>query len=208
MNTLVLNLREPALYRKHIEAAAEALRRGELVAFPTETVYGLGVNRDNPMAVERVFEVKMRPEEKKLTLMIADREELKKYVGHISSAAQKLVDAFWPGPLAIVFPVSNGLDISMRFPDDAAARDLIRTAKVPVVTTSANLSGYPPATDAQQVFLDLGGKIPIILDGGSTRFRSPSTIVKVVDAHVEIIRHGIIAETSIRSCLANTMAKV
>lgn len=207
MKTLVLNLREQEHYRKHIETAAEALRTGELVAFPTETVYGLGVNRDNPKAVERVFGIKMRPEEKRLTLMIADREELEKYVGYISSTARKLVDAFWPGPLAIIFPLSNGVDISIRLPDDVAARDLIRTAKVPVVTTSANRSGYPPATDAQQVFLDLGGKVPIILDGGPTRFRLPSTIVKVMDAYVEIIRYGIITEARIRSCLANTMVK-
>ena len=208
MNTTVLNLKDRTLYWKHIEAAAQALRMGELVAFPTETVYGLGALRDDTKAIERIYEVKKRPEEKRLTLMIADSDDVKKYVDHLSGTAKRLMSLFWPGALAIIFPLKNGSDISIRLPDNAVARDLIRTVKLPIVTTSANISGHSPATDAQQVLMDLGGKIHTILDGGSTRLRSPSTVLKVKDDTIEIIRHGIITESIIRSCLENSLAKV
>ena len=208
METIVLNLREEGLYWKHIEAAAQALRMGELVAFPTETVYGLGARRDDTKAIEQIYEVKNRPEEKWLTLMIADPEDVKKYVEHISDTAKRLMSLFWPGALAIIFPLKNGSDISIRLPDNAAARDLIRTVKLPIVTTSANISGHPSATDAQQVLVDLGGKIYMILDGGSTRLRSHSTVLKIKEDTIEIIRHGIITESIIRSCLENSLAKV
>src|SRR3990167_9997561 len=167
METIVLNLREEGLYWKHIEAAAQALRMGGLVAFPTETVYGLGALRDDTKAIEQLYEVKNRPEEKRLTLMIADPDDVKKYVDHLSDTAKRLMSLFWPGALAIVFPLKNGSDMSIRLPDNAVARDLIRAVELPIVTTSANISGHPPATDAQQVLMDLGGKIHMILDGGS-----------------------------------------
>jgi L-threonylcarbamoyladenylate synthase len=207
MTTVVLNVRDQERYWSHIEAAAQALRAGELVAFPTETVYGLGAHRDNAKAIERIYEVKGRPEEKKLTLMIANRNDLKKHVDSVSKIANLLMDIFWPGPLTIIFPLKDGSSLGIRFPDNAVAIDLIRTAKGPIITTSANISGYPPATDAQQVLMDLGGKIHTILDGGSTRLRSPSTVVRVMDETIEIIRHGIISEASIRSCLENSLIK-
>ena len=115
---------------------------------------------------------------------------------------------FWPGALAIIFPLKDGSDISIRLPDNTIARDLIRATKVPVVTTSANISGYPPSTDAQQVLMDFRGKIHMILDGGSTRFRSPSTVIRLKHETFEIIRQGIISETMIRSCLENNLVKV
>lgn len=208
METIVLNLRDQNLYSKHIETAAQALRAGQLVAFPTETVYGLGANRCDARAIERIYQIKRRIEEKKLTLMIADLDDAKKYVDHFSNTALKLMESFWPGALAIIFPLKDGSDISIRFPDNTAARDLIRAAKVPVVTTSANISGYPPSTDAQQVLMDFRGKIPIILDGGSTRFRSPSTVLRLKDDAFEILRQGIISEVMIRSRLEKSLIKV
>lgn len=208
MDTIVLNLRDQNLYSKHIEAAAQALRAGKLVAFPTETVYGLGANRDNAKAVERIYKVKKRVTEKRLTLMIADPDDVKKYVDHFSNTAKRLMEFFWPGALAIIFPLKGGSDICIRFPDNTVARDLIRAAKVPIVTTSANISGYPPSTDAQQVLMDFRGKIPIILDGGSTRFRSPSTILGLKNDTFEILRQGIISEAMIRSRLEKSLVKV
>lgn len=205
METKVLNLKDQNLYSGRIAEAAYALRDGDVVAFPTETVYGLGVHRDYAKAIERIYKIKKRGEEKRLTLMIADADDLKKYVGHVSRTAKKLMKFFWPGPLAIVFPLKDGTDISIRFPDDMAARDLIRAAQVPVFTTSANISGYPPSTDAQQVLMDFKGKIRIILDGGSTRLRSPSTVLKLKDEGYEIIRSGIISEAMIQGCLESTL---
>ena len=208
METIVLNLKDQNLYPKHIELAAQTLMGGGLVAFPTETVYGLGGHRDNAKAVERIYKVKKRVEEKQLTLMIADPADAKKHVDHFSHTAKRLMKLFWPGALAIIFPLKDGSDISIRLSDNTIARDLIRATKVPVVTTSANISGYPPSTDAQQVLMDFRGKIHMILDGGSTRFRSPSTVIRLKDETFEIIRQGIISETMIRSCLENNLVKV
>ncbi|MEK6622840.1 MAG: L-threonylcarbamoyladenylate synthase [Planctomycetota bacterium] len=209
METIVLNLKDQRLYGKHIETAARALRAGELVAFPTETVYGLGAYRDDARAVECIYEAKQRPEDKRLTLMIADRDDIKRYVGDVSDTAAKLMDFFWPGPLGIIFPLSDGTDVSIRLPDNAVARDMIRMANIPVVTTSANISGYPPATDARQAFMYLGGKISLLLDGGSARLRSPSTMVRAEeDGGITVVRQGIITEASIRSCLEHGLVKV
>lgn len=201
METFLLDLSKKEFYWNYIKRAAHALKTGELVAFPTETVYGLGAHLNDAKAIERIYEVKGRPEDKKLTLMVADREDVKKYVKCISRTATKLMDFFWPGPLAIIFPTNDDTDISIRLPDNEIARNLIRTAEIPVATTSANVSGHPASVNAQQVLKELGGKINIILDGGSTRFQSPSTMVKPDDGIVKIIRQGIISETAIWSCL-------
>jgi len=208
METVLLNLRDHKFYWSHIEAAAQALRNGEVVAFPTETVYGLGVHKDDEKAIERIYEVKKRPEGKRLTLMIADPEDVNKYVDHFSNTAKRLMEVFWPGALAIIFPLKDGSDLSIRLPDNTAARDLIRMAKVPIGTTSANISGCLSATDAQQVLMYLKGKIHVILDGGSTRFRSPSTVLKVMDDTIEVVRHGIISESHIRRRLESDLVKV
>ncbi|MCF6147843.1 MAG: threonylcarbamoyl-AMP synthase [Candidatus Kuenenia sp.] len=199
--TQVLTVRNHGIYWSCIEAAAQSLRNGEIVAFPTETVYGLGVHKDNADAIERLYEAKKRPEEKKLTLMIADIREVRKYVDVISDTAGKLMDIFWPGPLAIIFTLKDGSDICVRLPDNAIARDLIRTANIPIVTTSANISGRPSATDAAQVLAYFEGKIDIILDGGPTRSHLPSTIIKIKDEVFEVVRPGIIPEATIQNRL-------
>ncbi|MBM4055411.1 MAG: threonylcarbamoyl-AMP synthase [Planctomycetes bacterium] len=201
--TQVLNVQNQDRYRLHIETAARSLRNGEIVAFPTETVYGLGIHKDNAGAVERLYEAKRRPEEKKLTLMISDIGEVQQYVDAISDTARKLMDFFWPGPLAIIFPLKDETDICIRFPDNTIARDLIRTANIPIATTSANISGHPPATDAAQVAVYFEGKIDIILDGGPARSHVPSTIVKIKNEIFEIVRLGIIPEAAIQNCLKN-----
>lgn len=171
------------------------------MAFPTETVYGLGVNKDNPEAIERLYVAKKRPAEKRLTLMIADIGEVGLYAGAVPDAAKRLMETFWPGPLAIIFTLKDGSDICVRLPDNAIARDLIRAANIPVATTSANTSGHPPSTDASQVTAYFNGEIDIILDGGPTQSHEPSTIVKIKDGACEVVRQGIIPKTTIRNCL-------
>ncbi|TVL97729.1 MAG: threonylcarbamoyl-AMP synthase [Candidatus Kuenenia stuttgartiensis] len=190
--TQILDVRNQDLYWTSIEIAAKALRNGGIVAFPTETVYGLGVHKDNP---------KKRPAEKRLTLMIADIGEVELYAGAVSDVAKRLMESFWPGPLAIIFPLKDGSDICVRLPDNAIARDLIRTANIPVATTSANTSGHPPSTDASQVTAYFKDEIDFILDGGPTPSHEPSTVVKIKDGVCEVVRHGIIPETTIRNCL-------
>lgn len=199
--TQILDVRNQDLYWTSIEIAAKALRNGGIVAFPTETVYGLGVHKDNPEAIERLYEAKKRPAEKRLTLMIADIGEVELYAGTVSDVAKRLMESFWPGPLAIIFPLKDGSDICVRLPDNAIARDLIRTANIPVATTSANTSGHPPSTDASQVTAYFKDEIDFILDGGPTPSHEPSTVVKIKDGVCEVVRHGIIPETTIRNCL-------
>lgn len=166
-----------------LEPAAARLREGGLVAFPTETVYGIAAARDNPDAVRRLLELRGSPDDKLLTLHIADRDAARKHVGRIPVVAQRLMERFWPGPLTIVMN-----DIGVRFPSDPIARALIRRAGVPVVAPSANRSGQPPATDAAGV----PNGVDIVIDGGPTRHRKSSTVVRADDRRAEVLREGAI----------------
>jgi len=181
-----------------VARAACLLRDGGLVAFPTETVYGLGARADFPEAVDDLFRVKQRPPERKLTVLIGDPGELSRYaapcpVGHA------LAWEFWPGPLTLVLPDGRGGDVGLRCPDCAVTLALLRLAGVPVVAPSANISDRPPATDAEQVFGAFDGLIAAVLDGGRVRIGTPSTVARVMDGGIEVIRHGAIAEGDLRA---------
>ncbi len=224
MDTRLLDVRDRARYWEYLKEAAEALRSGEMVAFPTETVYGLGVNAQMEEAVKGLYSVKQRPEEKEFARIIADLGEINWLMERVFASggpARQLIERFWPGPLTIVFSGYNGAvsasggpggkkkDIGIRFPDHEVARDLIRLSGVPVLATSANISGEPPATDAQEVMASMGGKIKIILDGGPCRLKVPSTVIKVfldressaTTSPYEILRVGAIPEEAINECL-------
>src|SRR5450756_562915 len=156
--------------------AAEKLRNGELVAFPTETVYGLGANAFRTEAVLKIFAAKGRPSDNPLIVHIADREDLEGLVREIPDVAVRLMARFWPGALTLVFykspavpdAVTAGLDtVAVRMPVHPIARDLIRLAGVPVAAPSANHSGRPSPTTAEHVREDMDGRIPMIVDGGA-----------------------------------------
>ena len=153
------------------------------MAFPTETVYGIGAARDNPEAVRRLLELRGSPDDKPLTLLIAARDEVRRHVKRIPVVAQRLMAKFWPGPLTIVMS-----DIGFRFPSDPIARALLRRAGVPVVAPSANRSGEPPATDAGGV----PEGVDVVIDAGPTRHRKPSTVVRADDRRAEVLREGAI----------------
>ncbi len=201
MVTELLNLRESVSYWGDIEKAAQALLSGKIVAFPTETLYGIGVNADDSAATNCLYRVKQRPEDKKLAIMIAEPDDVKKYVKEIPPIARILIKSFWPGPLTIVFVLPDNKSIGFRNSSNRVVRDLIKFAKVEIASTSANISGKIPATDAQQVITNLGDKIDMVLDDGPTRFKTPSTVVKIMDDKLEIIRHGVIEEKRINRCL-------
>lgn len=179
MNTKLLDIKDIGHYWDYLGEAAQALREGELVAFPTETVYGLGANAQSKEAVARLYEVKQRPQEKELARLISDIEELGPLLEGLPVAARILMREFWPGPLTIVIRDPDGRDVGIRLPDHKVARDLIRMAGVPILATSANLSGRPPAIDAQGVMESFSGKVKILLDGGPSSLKVPSTVVKV-----------------------------
>lgn len=185
-----------------IGRAGEILRLGGLVAFPTETVYGLGGDALNPEASEKIYGAKGRPSDNPLIVHIADREALEGIVKVIPPKALALADAFWPGPLTMIFEkngrvplaTTGGLDtVAVRMPGHAAARELIRQSTGYIAAPSANVSGRPSPTKAEHVIEDLGGRVEMILDGGPVGIGIESTIVDFSGQAPTILRPGYIS---------------
>jgi len=197
----LLSLNKPNKYWQNIRLAAQALRSGRIVAFPTETVYGLGVCADNDSAVDSLCRVKQRPRQKELSIMIAEPEDVAKYVKHIPPIAKRLISSFWPGPLTIIFDLPGGRTVGIRNSSMCVVRDLLKTAGISIASTSANVTGMPPATDAQQVIGFFADKVDIVLDGGTVEGGKPSTVVKILDDTFKIIRYGLIEEKRLNRCL-------
>ena len=201
MTAKSLNLKNPDTYTENIRVAADALLSGKIVAFPTETVYGLGVCSDNSAAIDNLYNVKQRSKDKRLSIMIAKPVEVTKHVKQIPLIAKKLISAFWPGPLTIILELDDKSTVGLRNPDNRVIRDLINAVEIPIASTSANISGMAPAIDAQQVITNFSEKIDIVLDGGPAEAGSPSTIIKICDETFEIIRHGVIEKERLNRCL-------
>ena len=185
--------------------ASELIKRGELVAFPTETVYGLGADGLNEAACKKIFAAKGRPSDKPLSLHVASLEMVEQ-VAKINSQAKKLFVAFCPGALTIILPKNKIVpdfvtcgksSVGIRFPANEVALSLIRLAGVPIAAPSANLSGKTPPNTAQEVFDNLSGKIPLILDGGQCEFGISSTIIDLTTSEPKILRHGAISAEKI-----------
>ena len=179
--------------------AAELIRRGELVAIPTETVYGLGANGLDEGAVAKIFEAKGRPQDNPLILHISAAEEMERFCHHIPQAAYTLAKTFWPGPLTMVLPArdivprrtTGGLDtVAVRCPDNAVTREIIRLSGVPIAAPSANISGKPSTTTAQHVLHDHDGNIAAVVDGGPCRVGVESTIVDLTEERPRLLRPG------------------
>ena len=184
---------------ENIEAAKQEILAGEVVAIPTETVYGLAANAFDEAAVAKIFEAKGRPQDNPLIVHICDMEMLGTVVSEVSETAEKLAAAFWSGPLTMILPrssripdaVTAGLDtVGVRMPSHPVAREFIRACGVPLAAPSANVSGKPSPTTAGHVYHDLNGKIGLILDGGTCEVGVESTVVRVGEDSVEILRPG------------------
>lgn len=184
---------------EYIKRAAQVIQKGGLVAFPTETVYGLGAKALDPESVQQIFRAKGRPSNKPLIVHIADWESLGQIVSTISETARRLGEKFWPGPLTLVLPrhpnvpmeVTAGSEtVAVRWPANIIAEELIRAVGMPLVAPSANRSGKPSPTDAGHVMEDLGGKIELILDGGMTRLGVESTVLDLTKEVPTILRPG------------------
>lgn len=197
---------DEALYRK----AGEIIRAGGLVAFPTETVYGLGGNGLDPAASARIYAAKGRPSDNPLILHIADSEALVPLVREIPEKALRLSAAFWPGPMTLIFNKSSlvpkettgGLDtVAVRMPSHPAAQRFIRACGVPVAAPSANLSGRPSTTTAEHVRQDMDGRIDMILDGGPSDIGLESTIIDVTEDIPVILRPGYIGLDRLKALL-------
>lgn len=190
-----------------ILAAAACLRRGELVGFPTETVYGLGADALRPQAVARIFAAKGRPADNPLIAHICSYE-MGAAIARFTPLAEKLAAEFWPGPLTLVLPrlavvpdiVTAGLDtVGVRWPSHPAAAALIRAAQTPVAAPSANLSGRPSPTLASHVYEDMAGKIPLILDAGPVEIGLESTVVDATGALPVLLRPGRVTFEQLRA---------
>ncbi|PFK46606.1 threonylcarbamoyl-AMP synthase [Bacillus cereus] len=182
-----------------LQEAARLLRENEAIAFPTETVYGLGANAMNDEAIAKIFEAKGRPSDNPLIVHIGARSQLGEIVREITPVAEELMKHFWPGPLTIILPkkdgisekVTAGLDtVGVRMPDHPVALALIEAANVPVAAPSANRSGRPSPTLAHHVYEDLNGKIAGIVDGGATGVGVESTVVDCTSEVPTILRPG------------------
>jgi len=167
--------------------AATLLRDGRLVAFPTETVYGLGARADRPAAMDRLYAAKGRVPDKKCAIMVASVEDAEAYAV-FDAAARALAKEFWPGPLTLVLPDGHGGDVGLRCPDHADTRKMLALVGAPVAVPSANPSDEPPATSAEQVLAYFDGRIAAVLDGGPSSIGVASCVVRLSDGGLEVLR--------------------
>ncbi|MFW6386340.1 MAG: L-threonylcarbamoyladenylate synthase [Bacillota bacterium] len=200
-----------------IHGGAALLCKGEVVAFPTETVYGLGADAGKKEAVKKIFVAKGRPADNPLIVHISGREQLFDIIsGEISQDASRLMNEFWPGPLTLIFPrgknvpdtVTAGLDtVAVRMPRHPVARALITVSGLPLAAPSANSSGFPSPTRAEHVFADLAGRIPLIIDGGPCPVGVESTVVDLTSERPEILRPGGISREEIAEILGQKLVE-
>lgn len=216
MKTKIVTIREldsPESVEEKLACAGDIIRQGGLVAFPTETVYGLGADALNPEACRKIYEAKGRPGDNPLIVHIADMADLPRIVCEIPEKAQKLADAFWPGPLTLIFRKSavvpqrttGGLDtVAVRMPGHPLARRFIRKAGGYVAAPSANLSGKPSPTLARYVVQDLDGRIDMIIDAEGVEIGLESTIVDVTGAVPTILRPGYVTQQMLAGVVGET----
>lgn len=208
-----------------VEQAAEVLRQGGLVVIPTETVYGVAVSAFSEAGLSRLVEAKQRASKKPFTAHLPNADAVQQFLPALPALGKKLVLKAWPGPLTLVVPVENGIvtrvaehmppqfrrmlfyqdTIGLRCPDHAVTGALLSQVGQPVVASSANLSGSPPATDAEAAVQALGHQVDLVLDGGPARYAKPSTVVQLGNEGYEVLREGVFDRRMIRNMLRTTI---
>lgn len=192
-----VNPQQPDLEK--IKEAAKIVKKGGLVAFPTETVYGLGALYDNADAVIKIYDVKKRSKNKPLTIHISSMKELEGFNCDIPHLAKVLMDRFWPGPLTIILNTKDRKKtIAFRMPSNKIAKSFIENCRHPIVAPSANKSGEKPPLKAEEVLKDLDGKIEAIIDGGPTDLGVESTIIDATSFPYRVVREGAIPKAVIQ----------
>lgn len=198
MKSKYIDFRNEQNYEE-LKAPAEAIKQGKLVLFPTETVYGIGANALDEEAVKKIYIAKGRASDNPLIAHIANLEMLKKLVMEVGKIEEKLIEKFWPGPLTIVFKkktvvpdvITGGLDtVAIRMPSDIIAHKLIEYSNCPIAAPSANISGKPSGTQVEDVIGELDGKVEYVIDGGKVDIGVESTVIRVIDGVVHILRPG------------------
>lgn len=199
---------------KWIQKAAYILKQGGLVAFPTETVYGIGANALSETAIKKIYTAKGRPSDNPLIVHIGHVDDVNEYAQNISEVAKKLMNKFWPGPLTLIFkkkPIINetitgGLDtVAIRLPANEIARAIIKEAKLPIAAPSANRSGKPSPTRAKHVIEDLGGRVDMIVDGGKAQIGLESTVLDVSGSVPVILRPGSITKKMLEEVVGEVL---
>ncbi|KXH83972.1 L-threonylcarbamoyladenylate synthase [Sporosarcina sp. HYO08] len=216
METTIISVDKSMDKQKSYQQAVDLLESGGVVAFPTETVYGLGAIATNDEAVQKIFAAKGRPSDNPLIVHIGNIEEVERYATGVTENAQKLMTAFWPGPLTLVFnkipgviaaTVTPGVEtVGIRMPNHPVALELLRTLEAPLAAPSANRSGKPSPTEAIHVYDDLKGRIPLILDGGQTGVGVESTVIDMTTNPPTILRPGSITQEMIESVIGQVHA--
>jgi L-threonylcarbamoyladenylate synthase len=206
---------DPASFtQQDIQPAIDLIRSGELVAFPTETVYGLGANGLSGEACRKIFQAKGRPSDNPLIVHISSIEMLHMVAASVPARAEALMNAFWPGPLTLLFPkkecvpdvVTAGLEtVAVRMPAHPVARKLIEFSGVPIAAPSANRSGRPSPTTAAHVLTDLNRRVKCIIDGGSASFGVESTVVDVSRSPPVILRPGGVTREQLKRFLPDVI---
>ncbi len=200
----------PADSKEAIVQAAQILNAGGLVAFPTDTVYGVGAHAFDAQAIERLYAAKERPREKAIAVLLASVTQLPLVAREVPPAARQLAEAFWPGALTLVLPrqsplpatlTAGGDSVAVRVPDHATVRALIAALGAPLAATSANLSGRPSPTTAEKVVAQLGRRVDLILDGGACPGGTPSTVLDLTCHPPRVLRAGPVTSAALRNIL-------
>lgn len=210
--TLIIKVDSENPEREKIRIAADVIKKGGLVAFPTETVYGLGADALNEVAVKKIYLVKNRPLDNPTIVHIADKSEVYRLAENVPEIVEKLMNTFWPGPLTIVLKASDlvprittgGLEtVAIRMPRHRVALELIKLSGTPIAAPSANLAGRPSPTTAEHVIRDLYGKIDVILDAGETMVGLESTVLDLSSEVPQILRPGAVTFEELKNVLGN-----
>jgi len=208
-----LNINNSKDYQK-LRYSAEIIKNGGIVVFPTETVYGIGTNGLDKEAVERLYKIKERPLNKPISLLVSDYEMIEKVVKDINELEYKIMKKFFPGPLTIILNkkdivpdivTSGGSTVGIRMPEEEITRKLIEYAGVPIAAPSANISGKASGIDLQEIVKEFGDKVDYYIDGGKSKIGIGSTIVKVENNEIKILREGSISKEEIENAINNTI---
>ena len=207
-----LNINNSKDYQK-LRYSAEIIKNGGIVVFPTETVYGIGTNGLYKEAVQRLYKIKERPLNKPISLLVSDYEMIEKVVKDINELEYKIMKKFFPGPLTIILNkkdivpdivTSRGSTVGIRMPEEEITRKLIEYAGVPIAAPSANISGKPSGIDLQEIIKEFGDKVDCYIDGGKSKIGIGSTIVKVENNTIKILREGSISKKEIEDLINDT----
>lgn len=197
-----------------LKAMSEKIRNGNIVVFPTETVYGIGTNGLNEESIKKLYEIKQREFNKPISLLVSDVNMIKELTKDITEIEYKLIEAFCPGPFTIILKkkdivpnilTANGATVGIRMPENEIARKLVKYSGVPVAAPSANISGKPSGIEIEDIVKDFEGKVEYFIDGGKSKLGIGSTIVRVIDGMPKILRQGSITKEQIEKVVGFTL---